>query len=197
MWSSITSKDVIVEDNNELLESTGNSSRNEEKLNSILDFLIFSLGRSKFLRKPKLYQISQYLFDAEFSLTNSERSDVKYDGSSMLELAYTKAPNMAIYEMLSPDSASNEFFSAYFNETDDNNVVQNYQGEGDDWINPVAQIHDAVSTLSSNRIRTKLGMQYQIIPKRLKLVTDLAYDINNQDERRFDPQSAETDRMQL
>jgi len=118
------------------------------------------------------YQLSKKLrFDAEFSLTNSERTDVN-NGGSMLEVAYTKAPNMAIYEMLGPDTPSDEYFSAYFNETEGNNVVQNYQGQGDKWINPVAQINDAISSLSSNRIRTKLGMQYQIIPSRLKLMAD-------------------------
>lgn len=137
------------------------------------------------------YQLSKKLrFDAEFSLTNSERSDVEYDGNSMLEIAYKKAPNMAIYEMLGPDSASNEYFSAYYNETEGQNVIQNYQGEGDDWINPVAQINDAMSVLNSNRIRTKLGMQYQITPENLKLIADFSYDINNRDERRFNPQSA-------
>ena len=137
------------------------------------------------------YQLSKKLrFDAEFSLTDSEKSDVEYDGNSMLEIAYKKAPNMAIYEMLGPDSASNEYFSAYYNETEDGNVIQNYQGEGDDWINPVAQIDDALSVTNSNRIRTKLGMQYRITPENLKLMVDLSYDINNRDERRFNPQSA-------
>ena len=134
------------------------------------------------------YQLSNRLrFDSEFSLTNSTKLD---NVLSTLDMAYKKAPNMSIYEMLSPDSASTNFFSAYFNETADGDTIQNYQGRGDSWYNPVAVIEDGEKTTTSNRLLTNLGVQYDIIPERLKLMSDVAYDINNKDVRSFIPQSA-------
>ena len=138
------------------------------------------------------YQLTNRLrFNSEFSFTNSKREDnVEIEKNKTLEMAYKKAPNMSIYEMLGPDSASNEFFAAYFNRSEDGNIVQNYQGTGDKWYNPVAVVEDGVLTTGSNRILTNLGMQYQIIPERLKLISNVAYDINNKDTKSFIPQSA-------
>ena len=135
------------------------------------------------------YQLTNRLkFNSEFSFTNSEREDnLEIEDNKTLEMAYKKAPNMAIYEMLGPDSASNEFFSAYFNIGDN---VENWQGTGDEWYNPVAVIEDGVLTTGSNRILTNLGMNYQIIPERLKFISNVAYDINNKDTKSFLPQSA-------
>ncbi|HDR67608.1 MAG TPA: SusC/RagA family TonB-linked outer membrane protein, partial [Bacteroidaceae bacterium] len=134
------------------------------------------------------YQLSNRLrFDSEFSLTNGKKAD---NVLQTLEMAYKKAPNMAIYEMLGPDSASNEFFSAYFNETVGGDTIQNYQGRGDSWYNPVAIYKDGEKTTTSNRLLTKLGLQYQIIPERLRFMADVAYDINNKDVKSFIPQSA-------
>ncbi|MBN1183809.1 MAG: SusC/RagA family TonB-linked outer membrane protein [Bacteroidales bacterium] len=143
------------------------------------------------------YQLTNNLsFNSEFSFTNSEQGsalEFEVDGKkhvTALELAYQKAPNMAIYDMLGPDSASNEYFSAYFNQTADGDTIQNYQGTGDEWFNPVAMAKDGEKTTISNRILTNLGMQYQIIPGRLKFVSNVAYDINNKDTKTFVPQSA-------
>ncbi|MBN2698253.1 MAG: SusC/RagA family TonB-linked outer membrane protein [Bacteroidales bacterium] len=134
------------------------------------------------------YQLSNRLrFDSEFSLTNGKKED---NVLTTLDMAYKKAPNMAIYEMLGPDSASTEFFSAYFNETANGDTIQNYQGRGDSWYNPVAVYEDGEKTTTSNRLLTKLGLQYQIIPERLRFTADVAYDINNKDVKSFVPQSA-------
>ena len=140
------------------------------------------------------YQLSNRLrFTSEFSFTNSTKTEnPEINKKSTLEMAYLKAPNMSIYEMLGPDSASNEFFSAYFNETDiaKGNIVQNYQDVGDKFYNPVANMIDGENVINSNRILTNLGMQYQLIPKYLKLTSEVSYDINNKDTRSFIPQSA-------
>ncbi|UCH14994.1 MAG: SusC/RagA family TonB-linked outer membrane protein, partial [Bacteroidales bacterium] len=143
------------------------------------------------------YRLTNRLrFNSEFSLTSSKKhenpqwtvDDNKV--SKVLELAYKKAPNMAIYDMLGPDSVGSDFFAAYFDETEDGNIVQNYQGTGDKWYNPVAYIEDGGGITSSKRIITNLGMNYQIIPERLRLVSNVAYDINNKDSKSFVPQSA-------
>ena len=134
------------------------------------------------------YQLTNNLsFNSEFSFTNSEQQD---NVEKVLEMAYKKAPNMAIYDMLGPDSSSNEFFAAYFNQTASGDTIQNYQGTGDKWWNPVAMAKDGAKTINSNRILTNLGMQYNIIPERLKFVANVAYDINNKDSKSFLPQSA-------
>jgi len=134
------------------------------------------------------YQLSNRLrFDSEFSLTNGKKLD---NVLPTLDMAYKKAPNMAIYEMLDENTPSDEFFSAYFNETSNGDTIQNYQGRGDSWYNPVAIIEDGEKTTISNRLLTKLGLNYQIIPKRLRFTADVAYDINNKDIKSFVPQSA-------
>ncbi|MFO7658199.1 MAG: SusC/RagA family TonB-linked outer membrane protein, partial [Bacteroidales bacterium] len=134
------------------------------------------------------YQLTNRLrFNSEFSLTNSTKED---NVENVLSMAYKKAPNMSPYIMSGPNTPTDEFFAAYHNRTEGGNVIQNYQGTGDKWFNPVAIARDGVLTTGSNRILTNLGMQYQIIPERLKLISNVAYDINNKDTKSFMPQSA-------
>ena len=149
------------------------------------------------------YRLSNHLrFTSEVALTNSKKYDnveIKVDQNNdgtkttqtTLGLAYRKAPNMSIYEMLGPDSASNEYFAAYYNSTYNNHVIQNYQGWGDEgYYNPVAMINDGGKTTASNRVLTNLGLDYEIIPGKLKFQTNIAYDIDNKNISQFTPQSA-------
>ena len=130
-------------------------------------------------------------FNSEVSFTNSNRDDrVEIDKNGVLEMAYKKAPNMSPYIMSDPNTFSDELFAAYYNRTADGNTIENYQGTGDKWFNPVALIDDGTLSTGSNRILANLGVQYQIIPERLKLISNVAYDINSKSTSSFIPQSA-------
>jgi len=102
------------------------------------------------------YNISDKIkFSVNFSYTNSSKDgNYKLKGTNVRSMAYTKAPNMSIYEYDQFGNLTGDFF----------NPINSYQGDGLSYYNPVA-----IATLSSNDVaqNTVLNsyiLDYNIMP---------------------------------
>lgn len=130
------------------------------------------------------YQLSKKLsFYTNFSLTTTDQIS-NYSG--ILGMAYQKAPNMAIYEMLDKDTPSNTYFSAYLGSTTGNYVIENYQGNGSSWYNPVAMGTNGVNKKEHLRVITTLGLRHHIT-KNLLLDSYVSYDVSGSDQSKLKP----------
>jgi TonB-linked SusC/RagA family outer membrane protein len=95
-------------------------------------------------------------------------------------IAYTKMPNMAVYEYDEYGNQSPNYFSPFFN----------VQGAYPATYNPVALLRNGKSNNIGDRIRPVFNIQYDIIPGVLLTTFDVAFDINNSKTTRFLPQVA-------
>jgi TonB-linked SusC/RagA family outer membrane protein len=115
--------------------------------------------------------------DLSYTFGDNDMSYYGGDGwKTIREVAYTKAPNMSIYQY---DQAGN-VSSLYF--TPENN----FQGQAYEWYNPVAMTDLAEWNRKEHRLRSKMEMKYSIL-KDLVFTTFVAYDMNNQFETKFLP----------
>jgi TonB-linked SusC/RagA family outer membrane protein len=95
-------------------------------------------------------------------------------------IAYTKMPNMAVYEYDEYGNQSPNYFSPFVN----------IQGSYPNTYNPVALLRHGKSNNIGDRIRPVFNIQYEIIPEVLITTFDVAFDINNSKTSRFLPQIA-------
>ena len=134
------------------------------------------------------YNVSDRLkFQVNMSYTAGNQ-DKNYT-VDLLNNAYTKMPNMSIYEYntlgqltpnyLSPATTPQGSFLSY-----------NYGTSKGGIYNPVAMANEGYWKVKSERIMPKFNIQYWVIPEVLKYQADLAFDINTSKEKRFLPKIA-------
>ena len=132
------------------------------------------------------YNISDRLrFSVNFAYTNSLKERNYYDGEwwnrdkQVRALAYSKAPHMAVYE----HNASGEKTGAYFS------PEISEQGYGSEYPNPVALARDGINNDKKNRVLNTFKIKYDIV-KGLTYHGDISFDITNNQNREFLPQTA-------
>ncbi|MFD3002012.1 SusC/RagA family TonB-linked outer membrane protein [Pontibacter toksunensis] len=103
-------------------------------------------------------------------------------------VAYTKMPNMAVYEYDENGVMSPNFFSPFRNIQG----IFSPNGRRDRFgtYNPLAMAMAGKSRNVGDRIRPTFNIQYDLIPSRLLTTFDVAFDINNSKTTRFLPQNA-------
>ncbi len=124
--------------------------------------------------------------DFSYSYTDNNRNFA----TNISDLAYRKMPNMSIYEYDEFGNLSGNYFSPanniqgqYFGV---NTAVAKYCGT----INPVAIAKDAKNNIISQRVTPHFNLQYEILKKVLMATFDVQFDINNNKNNSFLPQTA-------
>jgi TonB-linked SusC/RagA family outer membrane protein len=114
-------------------------------------------------------------------------TDFNYTGStknisgSTRQIAYTKMPNMSIYQYDESGNLTPNYFSP----------AQNIQGLYPGTYNPVAMALIGINHQSGERITPKFQLQYSLIPNSVLTGTfDVQFDINNTKTQTFLPQLA-------
>ncbi len=101
------------------------------------------------------YHLStKILFQIKFNYTNSlTNKNLKVAGRNIREMSYIKAPNMSIWEYDESGNPTGEYF----------NPINNYQGRGASYFNPVAVAHLGNSTSNFNNLENTFLLQYRIL----------------------------------
>jgi TonB-linked SusC/RagA family outer membrane protein len=134
------------------------------------------------------YNVSDYLkFQVNFSYTHGNQ-DRNYT-TDLLNSAYTRMPNMSIYEYTTSGIQTENYLSP---ETTPQGSFLNFDyGRARGGVyNPVAMANAGYWKILSERILPKFNLQYWVIPEVLKYQADLAFDINTSKDTRFLPQIA-------
>ncbi|BAV04515.1 TonB-linked outer membrane protein, SusC/RagA family [Filimonas lacunae] len=120
--------------------------------------------------------------DLSYTHSNTARNYVNNtDGSDGIRnIAYLKMPNMSIYEYDKYGNLTPNYLSP----------VANTQGYYPGTYNPLAMAETAINKIIGERIVPHFNLQYDIKPKRLMLVSDVQFDINNTKNNTFLPQEA-------
>ncbi|WP_206684034.1 SusC/RagA family TonB-linked outer membrane protein [Pontibacter beigongshangensis] len=103
-------------------------------------------------------------------------------------VAYTKMPNMAVYEYDENGVLTPNYFSPFRNIQGIFSPNSNRTSFGT--YNPLAMAEAGKSNNVGDRIRPTFNLQYDLIPSRLFTSFDVAFDINNSKTTRFLPQIA-------
>jgi TonB-linked SusC/RagA family outer membrane protein len=130
------------------------------------------------------YNVSDYLkFQVNFSYTHGDQ-DKNYT-TDLLNSAYTRMPNMSIYEYTATGEPTDNYLSP-------NTTPQGFWNSNSNKgiYNPVAMANAGYWKIKSERILPKFNLQYWVIPEVLKYQADLAFDINTTKDIRFLPQIA-------
>lgn len=134
------------------------------------------------------YNVSDKL-KFQVSLSYTKGNQDKNYSVDLLNSAYTKMPNMSIYEYNSLGEMTPNYFSP--TSTPQGSFLGFDYGKAKNGIyNPVAMANSGYWNVQSERIMPKFNIQYWIIPEVLKYQADLAFDINVGKEKRFLPQIA-------
>ena len=134
------------------------------------------------------YNVSDKLkFQVNLSYTKGNQ-DKNYT-VDLLNSAYTKMPNMSIYEYNSQGQITPNYLSPV-STPQGSFLTFNYGTAKGGVYNPVAMANLGYWKVQSERIVPKFNIQYWIIPEVLKYQADLAFDINTSKESRFLPQIA-------
>lgn len=134
------------------------------------------------------YNVSDKLkFQVSLSYTHGNQ-DKNY-AVDLLNSAYTKMPNMAVYEYNTLGVITPNYFSPVT--TPQGSFLSfDYSKSKGGVYNPVAMAESGYWKVKSERIMPKFNLQYWIIENVLKYQADLAFDINTTKENRFLPQIA-------
>lgn len=130
------------------------------------------------------YNVSDKLkFQVSLSYTHGNQ-DKNYT-TTLLNSAYTKMPNMSIYEYNTSGVMTPNYLSPV------NTPQGSWSSTSNTGIyNPVAMANTGYWKVKSERIMPKFNLQYWIFADVLKYQADLAFDINTSKENRFLPQTA-------
>ena len=109
--------------------------------------------------------------------TNNSNSTNAYD---IRNVALNKMPNMSIYEYNEQGIKTPNYFSP----------ASNVQGQYPFTYNPVAMANAAQNNIIGNRVTPHFNIQYQIVPTKLIVTSDIQFDINNTKSNTFLPQVA-------
>jgi TonB-linked SusC/RagA family outer membrane protein len=123
--------------------------------------------------------------DFSYSYTDNNRNFAL----NLRDIAYRKMPNMSIYEFDEFGNPSGNYFSPA------NNIQGQYNGistksEVQGTINPVALAKEAKNNIISQRITPHFNLNYEILKKVLIASFDVQFDINNNKNNNFLPQTA-------
>ncbi len=123
--------------------------------------------------------------DLSYSYTDNNRNFAL----NLRDIAYRKMPNMSIYEYDEFGNLSGNYFTPanniqgqYITVTNSGNVLGT--------INPVAMANEAKNNIISQRITPHFNLQYEISKKVLMATFDVQFDINNNKNNSFLPQTA-------
>jgi TonB-linked SusC/RagA family outer membrane protein len=125
-------------------------------------------------------------FRSDFSFTHVENnlaynvSGRNNDPLNPRAIAYTKMPNMSIFEYDAYGNNTGNYFSP------ERNIQNTYPTT----YNPLALLHFGKERNYGDRIRPIFNINYEIIPDVLNTSIDIAFDINNSKTNRFLPQIA-------
>ena len=125
------------------------------------------------------YVSDRMVFGSEFQFTYSD-NDRNYE--NLLDIAYKKMPNMAVYE----ESADGSSTGRYYNM----DAESGFNKEQRELKNPVALGKLAKNNLKGYRIMPKLSLQYDFFnPEEhyLRYLGWVAIDLNNEREEKFLP----------
>lgn len=131
------------------------------------------------------YNVSERIrFRTDLSYTHTDNSRNYVNSSdnadNIRNIAYLKMPNMSIYEYDKYGNLTPNYFSP----------AGNVQGQYPSTYNPVAMANAAVNKIISERVIPHFNLQYDIVPKRLFLTSDVQFDITNNKNNTFLPQIA-------
>lgn len=122
--------------------------------------------------------------DISYTHTDTDRNYVNTFGTSdrdrLRSVAYTKMPNMSIYEYDDVGDLTPNYFSPAIN----------IQGAYPSTYNPVALAEYANNKQTGDRIVPHFNLQVDLIPKRLISTFDLQFDFNSTKAKAFLPQNA-------
>ncbi|MDR6337243.1 TonB-linked SusC/RagA family outer membrane protein [Filimonas zeae] len=120
--------------------------------------------------------------DLSFAHTNNSRNFVNTrDGQDNIRaVAYTKMPNMSIYEYDEYGNLTPNYFSP----------VSNIQGQYPTTYNPVAMANAAENRIVTQRVIPKFNVQYTIKPGVWLATMDVQFDISSTKNKKFLPQIA-------
>ncbi len=146
-----------------------------------------SLGRLS-ARVNLDYQVSTKIkFSADIVYTHIDNQNLYSPG--VRDVAYSKMPNQAVYEYDEYGNLTSNYFSpattaqgSFGYDFGKNKISGTY--------NPLAMAMAASNHQLGERIIPKFGLQYQIIPDRLRLNANFQADINNTKIKTFLPQIA-------
>lgn len=131
------------------------------------------------------YNVSTRIrFRSDIAFTHSDNNRNYVNSSSSTDLlrnvAYTKMPNMSVYEYNEYGIQTPNFFSP----------LSNIQGTYAGTYNPVAMAKSARNNIKSDRIIPHLQLQYDLKPNIWSASFDVQLDINNTKSQSFLPQVA-------
>ncbi|MEL0456500.1 SusC/RagA family TonB-linked outer membrane protein [Flavobacteriaceae bacterium SZ-1-7] len=120
--------------------------------------------------------------DISYTHTDTERNYVNGTGSGdrVRSIAYTKMPNMSIYEYDDLGDLTPNYFSP----------AQNIQGAYPRTYNPVALAEYASNQQTGYRIVPHFNLKVDLIPNKLISTFDLQFDFNSTKAKAFLPQNA-------
>ncbi len=123
--------------------------------------------------------------DLSYSYTDNNRNFAL----NLRDIAYRKMPNMSIYEYDEFGNPSGNYFSPAFNIQGQYGGISS-SGNVGGTINPVALANEAKNNIISQRITPHFNLQYEILRKELMATFDVQFDINNNKNNNFLPQTA-------
>ncbi|BAV04555.1 outer membrane protein SusC, starch binding [Filimonas lacunae] len=120
--------------------------------------------------------------DLSFAYTNNSRNFVNSkDGQDNIRsIAYTKMPNMGIYEYDEYGNLTPNYFSP----------AVNIQGQYPNTYNPVAMANSAENRIITQRVIPKFNIQYNLKPGVWMATMDVQFDISGTKNKQFLPQIA-------
>ncbi|MEC8682062.1 MAG: SusC/RagA family TonB-linked outer membrane protein, partial [Bacteroidota bacterium] len=120
--------------------------------------------------------------DIAYTHTVTDRNYVNgtSSGDRLRSVAYTKMPNMSIYEYDDVGDLTPNYFSP----------AQNIQGAYSRTYNPVAMAEYATNEQTGERIVPHFNLKVDLIPRRLISTFDLQFDFNSTKAKAFLPQNA-------
>ena len=180
-WADLVQKNSFTQDHNLSLSGGGEKARYRMSL-GYLDQGGTVIGQN-YNRITARMNLDYYVSDKIKVLTDiayTYGDNARNYTTSVLSSAYTKMPNMSLYEW----TLDGQMMPSYFS------PEETPQGSWSKVYNPVAMAEHGKQRLFSERIVPKLTMQYYIIPNQLTYQIDLAFDINNTKTNKFLPQIA-------
>lgn len=124
--------------------------------------------------------------DFSYSYTDNNRNFAP----NLRDLAYRKMPNMSIYEYDEFGNLSGNYFTPPNNIQGQYLGIINSKGEIGGTTNPLAMAKDAGNKIISQRVTPHFNLQYEILKKVLMATFDVQFDINNNKNNTFLPQTA-------
>lgn len=123
--------------------------------------------------------------DLSYSYTENNRNYA----TNLRDLAYRKMPNMSIYEYDEFGNLSGNYFTPA-NNIQGQFLSLNSRSELLGTANPVAMANEAKNNIISQRITPHFNLNYEIVKKILIATFDVQFDINNNKNNNFLPQTS-------